>query len=253
MTSISVKARRLLRGAIEEVDSARPHGTYELPRLEYRFHKMFWQNHGRCVAINLLLENGLLDEAAIILRPLMADAQRLMYAAKNPGKRESLALRLELELAHELKSMAQLDANLGRPPDGTNKRADNHLRSIEQDRIARGIKKLEKFPEEGKNIASALGRESDRPGHKLYSILVHGKSLSPIPERLEMDDGTIRQSFRSNDPIYILGIAEAATEYLYESAIAAGEAQKWSTLDRLVAAYGKTTQRFEALNSELDS
>ena len=92
--SVVTSAVALLRQGMDTVVELTPKQDRELPVIEYFPMKMTWQLISRCEGIHLLLNDGLLDEASILLRSLMWDSQRLIYLDHNPDDRAALILGL---------------------------------------------------------------------------------------------------------------------------------------------------------------
>ena len=239
------EALDLLRQSIETIVTHTPTQTRELPVLEVMPVKMTWQLLGRCEAIHHLLDDGLLDEATIILRSLMWDAQRLMYLDKHPDWRKALILGMEEDQLKKWEALARQAGKRGRDPQSIHDYVRDRRQQIQ--RIGLPIGRRRKFPPEGSGIGKILGRESDIIGHQMYSHAAHSAAWSQLVNTRTTEDGEFQLILRNKNPRLVGGVAWSAIEYLFQGTIATAKAQEWDTLDELRERYAEIDGKFERL------
>lgn len=237
----------LLRQAIDTVNGLTPKEYPKIPAIEFLAIKMMWQSVSRCDAIHLLLMDGLLDDATILLRSLMWDAQRLIYMDQNPDDRVALLMGLGNKQIHNMEALAKIVEELGLDSKTMREEVIRRRQQFEKARSARGIGKLKKFPAEGLGIARNIGRLSDMLGHQMYSASTHSAALSMFTNVSETADGEVTFSSRNRAPGYVGGTASSACEYLFEGAIATAKALGWDTKKELREQYAETTGKYERL------
>jgi hypothetical protein len=164
MTESIETAFALLRRAIDAVIDLAPKEAHELAVIEYFPMKMTWQSVSRCEGILLLQRDGLLDEACILLRSLMWDAQRLIYLDKHPDERVALILGLQQDQLNNWQSLCKVAKERGRDPEPLLSTIKLKRQQIENAKLKHGIGRLKKFPKEGIGIARSVRRPSDMIG-----------------------------------------------------------------------------------------
>jgi hypothetical protein len=92
------RLREFLR-QVEEVGQAAPEGVeIDMPLALYEVATLFSRTRSQVIAIRLLIENGLLEEALSLSRGLFTDSLRLEYlGAESPEVRESVFLNRQRE------------------------------------------------------------------------------------------------------------------------------------------------------------
>lgn len=237
----------LLRSSVNTVNCLTPKARRTNPLGDLRPTKMFWQLFRRSDAIQFLLKEGFLDDAMILLRSCMWDAQRLIYLRQNPADRDALVLGLEVDMITNWENLASIEKAAGRDTREFDRKIQERRTGLENARERRGIGKKKSFPKEGSNLARAIGRSSDQIGHKFFSISSHGASLSPVMEMQVDNENAISLYVRNKNPIFVAYVAWATSEYLFEAAVALGAIQGWDTLADLESQYEATEKRFRKL------
>lgn len=245
---IFTDALALLRQAIDEVHGHMPkeYREFDLPAIELTALKMMRQSISRCDSIHLLLTEGLLEDATILLRSLMWDAQRLIYMDQHPKDRISLLLTLENKKTNNMEGQANIAKELDLDVTIMRKEVTKRRREYEKARLAYGAGKPKTFPE-GEGMARSIGRLTDVLGHKMYSASTHGAALSVFSNVAIGEGGKLKLLSRNKSPGYVSGVAWSASEYLFEGVIATAKAQGWNTVDQLRELYAETNGEFERL------
>ena len=244
---IFTEALALLRQGIDAVHDLTPKEYPQIPAIEFTATKMMWQSISRCEAVHLLLTEGHLDEATILLRSLMWDAQRLIYMDQNPDDRIALLLGLGNKQTHNMEALVRIAEELELDAEIFRQEVINRRQQLERARSARGVGELKRFPSEGIDIARSIGKLNDMLGHQMYSANTHSAALSIFTNVSITEDGTVNLTSRNKAPRYVSGAARSAVEHLFDGAIATAKAQEWKTVDELRRCYKEIDGNFERL------
>lgn len=218
-----------------------------MPAIELIAFKMMRQSISRCDSIHLLLTDGLLEDATILLRSLMWDAQRLIYLDQNSNDRVALLFGMGYQSIQNLEDLASKAEANGLDAAVIRSAVVKQRQMIGEAIAAHGGVKRKKFPKEGAGLAKSIRRPTDTLGHQMYSATAHSAALSIFTNVSISEDGKVNLSSRNKSPGYVSGIAWSAIEHMFEGVIATAKAQEWDTLDKLREQYAETSAKFKCL------
>jgi hypothetical protein len=191
----------------------------------------------RFQALLLLLSERLVDDAVALLRPLLADSQRLAFIRhKDPeSSRRSVLLGLWKDRVVNARKLAEAAKRTKQSGEGTDLFAfvASQERMLAQAQQRYGIQRLERVSTEGASMASALGRTDDEIDYLLGTFSAHSRLLSPFAGIRTLEKSTVAMSLRTTDFGLCSKIGARAAELALDGFEAALEVLAWRPASEL--------------------
>jgi Family of unknown function (DUF5677) len=218
---------------------------------------MAWRCSSHGEAIHLLLSVGHADEASILLRSLLADAQRLEYMRSHPSDRLSLSVHLWRARLRNIRDMMKAAKESRQPAN----EVDDRLRSMVDiaeatlDQIVhnRQLGKEKKFPAEGWTMARNLNRLDDVMDYVMTSHTAHGTLLGTGATFPSDPEGRHMVPIKTDDLELVIAISGRAQQYVFLSAVATLEILEASSVNEVAAQGTQMWREYEACQARASS
>ena len=214
---------------------------------------IYWRCLSRYEAIGLLLKHHHTDEALTVMRPLLNDAQRLIYLDKHPQKRNATVMWLWNERLSNIGGLAKTAERTNQP--GSQADVLDFVRdqraSLERAKRNFGVTKFLKPPKEGASMAREFNRLDDWLDYLMTTYASHGTLSSPSLSLKSVGSEAKQIALRSTDLGLLLGVGERAANYIFEAALSVASLLEWESKHVLQARWDTIQPEFEALKQEV--
>jgi hypothetical protein len=211
--------------------------------------RVFARCRARYQAIGLLLAFDQPDDGYALLRGLMGDSQRLQVLARRPTSRMALAFGWQEAAIRDLEERARAAEAVGRTEFAAGIWAITvpQRAALEQVQRELGVKRRNRLPDEGRNLADAAGHADDILDWVIASDPAHGS----LPTALWHDRIGIRDAgpgevtglrVGGNDPGWRGTVADRATRHMVRAMAAVAVICNLSNADEL-GAYATDMER----------